>query len=138
MRGNFVYTWFVLSLLLWPGMLQAAPRTAPDGTLVLEGSDTSKVKSGDTLHDLLSQEVQVFIFNSKTRVWPQVIYSGKYAYRAWKPGPWRPIPNPQLETLIQKYAGRHGVDPTLVRAVMRHESGFNANAVSPKGAQGLM
>ncbi|MBM4274686.1 MAG: lytic transglycosylase domain-containing protein [Deltaproteobacteria bacterium] len=128
----------MLSLLLLPAAVQASPRTASDGTLVLEGGSSSKAKSSDTLHDLLSQEVQVFIFNSKTRVWPQVIYSGKYSYRSWKPGPWRPIPHPQLEALIKKYAGHHGVDPSLVQAVMRHESGFNANAVSPKGAQGLM
>ena len=40
--------------------------------------------------------------------------------------------------MIRKYSQIYGVDPSLVRAVMRHESGFNATAVSPKGAQGLM
>ena len=40
--------------------------------------------------------------------------------------------------MICKYAQIYGVDPTLVRAVMRHESGFKSTAVSPKGAQGLM
>jgi len=139
MRRSIVSLGLMLALLQSPAAVQASPRTAPDGSLVLEGSDSRKAKSADTLHDLLSQEVQVFIFNSKTRVWPvQVIYSGKYAYRHWKPGSWKPLSNPQLEALIHKYASHHGVDPSLVRAVMRHESGFNTNAVSPKGAQGLM
>jgi|GEM_PF-3101811 len=40
--------------------------------------------------------------------------------------------------LINKYARQHQVDPRLVWAVMRHESGFNPQAVSPKGAMGLM
>ena len=48
------------------------------------------------------------------------------------------LKDPQLEALIRKYAQVYGVDPSLVRAVMRHESGFKATAVSPKGAQGLM
>ncbi len=48
------------------------------------------------------------------------------------------LKDPQLEALIRKYAQIYGVDPSLVRAVMRHESGFKATAVSPKGAQGLM
>jgi hypothetical protein len=44
----------------------------------------------------------------------------------------------RLETLIRASAYRQGVDPELVKAVVRHESGFNPRAVSPKGAEGLM
>ncbi len=44
----------------------------------------------------------------------------------------------RLEELIKKYAALHGVDEELVWAVMRHESGFDPGAVSPKGAMGLM
>jgi hypothetical protein len=43
-----------------------------------------------------------------------------------------------LEMVIAKYAQNYGVDQDLVWAVIRQESGFNAHAVSPKGAMGLM
>jgi soluble lytic murein transglycosylase-like protein len=39
---------------------------------------------------------------------------------------------------IRDAAQRYGVPDGLVSAVIRAESGFNARAVSPKGAQGLM
>lgn len=44
----------------------------------------------------------------------------------------------QYEDLIQKYAKEYNVDPNFVRAIMKKESNFNANAVSRAGAQGLM
>jgi hypothetical protein len=116
----------------------AAPKAAPDGSLVLEsGKNLRKGKgSEDTLCDLLGQEVQVFIFNSKTRGFPPVYLKSKYLISS--PGAYQMRYNPQVEALIHKYARLYGVDPALVRAVMRHESGFNPGAVSPKGAQGLM
>lgn len=42
------------------------------------------------------------------------------------------------EPLVQEAAEYHGVDPDLVRAVVRTESAFDAAAVSAAGAQGLM
>lgn len=48
-------------------------------------------------------------------------------------------PNIRLvEPIIEKVAEAQNVDPALVKAVMAVESGFNASAVSPKGAIGLM
>lgn len=134
---------FILAVLLTQAALAGSALAAPkilsrDGSLVIDnpGAQPAKKNSGseDTLYELLGQEVQVYIFNKKTRVWPQVYgYSGQTPFRGNLS-----LKDPQLEALIRKYAQIYGVDPTLVRAVMRHESGFKATAVSPKGAQGLM
>ena len=43
-----------------------------------------------------------------------------------------------FEPYINDIAREHGVDPRLVKAVIRAESAFNPSAVSPKGAMGLM
>jgi len=43
-----------------------------------------------------------------------------------------------LRDLAAAVARRHGLDPDLVLAVVSVESGFRPQAVSPKGAQGLM
>ena len=69
----------------------AAPKVGSvDGSLVLEGGKDSRKAgaSGDTLYDLLGNEVQVYIYNSKTRVWPKTVVihgmnvrSGSWGYR---------------------------------------------------------
>jgi len=43
-----------------------------------------------------------------------------------------------LLTLVDTISANHGVDPALVRAVIKTESNFNRFAVSNKGAMGLM
>ena len=43
-----------------------------------------------------------------------------------------------VESLLREAAARHGLDPRLVRAVVAVESAFKPDAISPKGAQGLM
>ena len=50
----------------------------------------------------------------------------------------RNAPKAQILAMIDKVAKKHGVDQKLVRALVRQESGFNPNATSHCGAQGLM
>jgi soluble lytic murein transglycosylase-like protein len=136
MRGALFITAVILTLTLLAGPTLAAPKIiSRDGSLVIETPDArrspKKSDSQDTLCDLLGREVHGVILLNRTRVWPRI-------YVRSAPRSFRGQLTPRLESLIGKYARLYGVDPCLVRAVMRHESDFNPTAVSPKGAQGLM
>lgn len=59
--------------------------------------------------------------------------------------PWRlrfdssqTIPPTPFGPLIHSVARRHGLNPEVVAAMVRQESGFDPTARSPRGAQGLM
>ena len=43
-----------------------------------------------------------------------------------------------INAFIHAAATEHGIDPLLIKAIIKAESNFDPTAVSPKGAQGLM
>jgi soluble lytic murein transglycosylase-like protein len=54
------------------------------------------------------------------------------------PNPPSMLPPAQIDRLVSISAATWGVDPALVKAIIANESGFNAEATSGVGAQGLM
>ena len=49
-----------------------------------------------------------------------------------------PVANKDIQLLVQHWAPQYSLDPELVLALIAAESRFDATAVSPKNAQGLM
>jgi hypothetical protein len=49
-----------------------------------------------------------------------------------------PTASATIPDLVEKTSRAHNVDPLLVDSVIRVESNYNPNAISPKGAEGLM
>ncbi|MFQ5735263.1 MAG: lytic transglycosylase domain-containing protein [Thermodesulfobacteriota bacterium] len=54
------------------------------------------------------------------------------------PAPPRRVAKKKLDAMIYISAARYGIDPALVRAVVKAESDYDAGAVSAVGARGLM
>ena len=48
------------------------------------------------------------------------------------------VTDENLRTIVSRYASLYGIDEALIYAVIRAESNFNPNAISPAGARGLM
>lgn len=49
-----------------------------------------------------------------------------------------PVAPDEIDRLVSANAATWNVDPSLIKAIIANESGFNANATSNVGAQGLM
>ena len=49
-----------------------------------------------------------------------------------------PTPGATIDDFVNAASLKHGIDPALIQSVIHAESGFNPNAVSRKGARGLM
>lgn len=65
--------------------------------------------------------------------------SSKYRWMMGeKKTPRHSVNNRRFDDIIADTSARYGIDPKLVRAVVKAESDFDTHAVSRKGAQGLM
>ena len=78
-----------------------------------------------------------------SRTIPTALIAG-FEAEDYVPPPPEPEPPPappqtvDVGALVEEAAQRHGVRPELVHSLIAAESGYNPNAVSPKGAMGLM
>ena len=64
--------------------------------------------------------------------------NSRYKLISENPETYAKVESSQFDGLIKEIAYRYDVKPALVKAVIKAESGFDPDAVSKKGAQGLM
>jgi len=140
----------VVSWLLLPVPSQAQITTTVDqqGKLVFINRDSRMARNGSTISsppeaapaDLRTQPVRP--------AWPALpapsapaSEGGVEGWAAATPsvGEEQPRqPEDRLDRIVREAAERNNLDPALVKAVISTESGWNPNAVSAKGAVGLM
>lgn len=79
----------------------------------------------------LNRSSQVYAMFDGTHLWPRA-GTGPVSL------PQLSVRRKSIEPIVQRVAQSHGVNAALLKAIIEVESGFNANALSPKGAVGLM
>ena len=92
-----------------------------------------KVAGADNYYRFVDDEGVVHYTNAPTQPGYHRFSTGPSARSASRPAGFD-----GYATEVLSAAARYGIDARLVDAVIRVESGGNAGAVSPKGAQGLM
>ena len=106
--------------------------------------------AGQTIYQLKDSNGTTLLTNKKNRynhlkVEKKTYYpdSNIHSYSNWGSSEASVLPSYSrnknvFDPLIKQAASQHGISEGLIKAVMHTESGFNVNARSPVGAQGLM
>ncbi|MFH7764898.1 lytic transglycosylase domain-containing protein [Acinetobacter sp. BSP-28] len=106
--------------------------------------------AGQTIYQLKDSNGTTLLTNKKNRynhlkVEKKTYYpdSNIHSYSNWGSSEASVLPSYSrnknaFDHIIKQAASQHGISEGLIKAVMHTESGFNVNARSPVGAQGLM
>lgn len=84
--------------------------------------------------------VMIFFAGQEEKVLPQIKASPGFIYKekVKEEKNEKKVSKEEIEQIIKRKSRKHGVDPKLIRAMVKVESNFKSDAVSPKGATGLM
>ncbi|MHB8153018.1 MAG: lytic transglycosylase domain-containing protein [Bacillati bacterium] len=110
-------------------VLPVGAPAGPDGLPILDAADVGATRFRQLVRDALASAGGPPTSDS---------FASADAQTPSVPGGPAPVPPAQIDQLVAANAATWGVDPALVKAVIANESGFNANATSDVGAQGLM
>ncbi len=95
--------------------------TPPDEINSIEKSKLQPVSSNTVTFSKISANSPIIPSKSKNNIRSSITF-----------------PDTQFDSIITQAAKQHQVDPALIKAIIMAESGYNPNALSKKGAQGLM
>ena len=117
---------------------------------VTVGSVAATSHAGQTIYQLKESNGTTLLTNKQGRyshlkVEKKTYYpdSNMHSYSNWGSSYASVLPSYSrnknaFDRIIKQAAAQHGISEGLIKAVMHTESGFNVNARSPVGAQGLM
>jgi soluble lytic murein transglycosylase-like protein len=144
MRGSFlivtILTAGVYFALGQPIHAQITTSVDGNGKLIFVNADSPKARRGSTISPVTipvpgfrarNPEASPDAAFSSTTVLPPPGFSAQRSSAT-------SVIDQRLDRIVRDAAARHDVDPALVKAVISTESGWNPQAVSRKGAVGLM
>ena len=123
-----------LRVVVRPPIRKSRPKPAPHAVATPQTGRPASVPEGEVaIYRRVGEDGTVFLTNRP---------DGDARYRffgRFSVGRLMRLVGPDgVARLAERHAGRHGVDARLVMAIIKVESGFDARAVSPAGASGLM
>ncbi len=110
-----------------------APTSAPSQSFAPAPSILAEERTGETIYQYMDSNGVVHFSNVPTNPRYKRL-RGERTLARLKPT----LPASQLNETILLNSHKHSLSPALVHAVIRAESAYDSNAVSSKGAMGLM
>lgn len=106
--------------------------------LINSSSQASAVKRASELEIMIDQKTKSLEINKPQKSFAEtlkVIPPTDFKYQVQEP---MNLSKVQIQRMVSSACEKYKIDPKLVMALIQQESGFNQNAISKAGAQGLM